>query len=123
MVINWNKIKSNCYIVCNNCLLTVEKTGVIFEAKFGYVTKYVESDFLPVFITTPNLTSSKGSESVFEASFLDSEKTIDKAWRSREYPSLEGASIGKSAEEVDLIESKHLEQSEKLLLEEIRGLK
>jgi len=122
MITNWKQKNSNCIICCNECLIKVEKSGVIYEAKYGRITKYFEPDFTPVFIQPPTLLSSKSDVSVFEASFLDSEETNDQAWRSREYPSLEGATIGKPVEQLEKEEAKRLEESEKFLLEHKRGV-
>lgn len=66
-----------------------------------YISDSVESDFIAVF---PNLSMSDGknrNETTFSAVDLPSEKVVDKAWRSREYPSLEGAQVGLLPEEVD----------------------
>jgi len=100
MVIDWAKKKSNLFITCNQCLIKIEKLGTVFEAKYGMISKTVEPDFSPVFIHTPSIVDSNNKETVFSACELSSDKTINKAWRSKEYPSLEGATIGKSIEEI-----------------------
>ena len=70
-----------------------------------------------MFNSAPILKDSKNNETVFSAVDLDSDKTNDQAWRSKVYPSLEGATVGKSVEQLEEEETKRLIESEKFLLE------
>lgn len=120
MIINWGKKKSSCKVICNKCLMKVDKTGEVFEAKYGSVTDTIEPDFTPVFIETPTFTTSKKGESVFSASDLESDETIDKAHRSKRWPSLEGSSVGKSFKHIEEESSERLIEVESNLLEHKR---
>lgn len=59
---------------------------------------------VPLFIQEPSLTNSKNDLSVYDFDKLPSDRTKDNAWRSKKYPSIEGATIGASLPEPDEIE-------------------
>jgi len=105
-------------IFCHNCATNYQRQpSIIYETKIGYIKAIPSKSDTPVLMIPINLKDSKNNETVFTAVNLDSEKTNDQAWRSRIYPSLEGASIGKPVEQLEKEEAKRLEQSEKFLLE------
>ena len=123
MVWIWRKKRSDNFTLCKDCLMKVDNDGLVFEAKYGVVVDSVEPDFSPVFIEPPTFISGKKSETVFSAVEVHSDKITDKAWRSKEYPSLEGASIGKNVTELDnsLSPITMLEEEKKVLLESKGG--
>lgn len=104
-------------LVCNSCLVDLQKPlGIIYEAKNGVISSKMSYDLVPIFLTPIGLKDSKGNETVFSAVNLESDETKDGAWRSKVFPSLEGATIGKSIEVVDDDETLRLEQVEKEIL-------
>jgi len=58
------------------------------------LTEVIPPKSIPVFIKPPSISPSRGDVTVFDVNKIRSDRTNDNAWRSKSYPSLEGASIG-----------------------------
>lgn len=99
----WSKKKSIVKIVCKDCLMKIEKSvGLVFESKFGFITNTKLEDFTPVLLSPPEFKEKKISPFDIDNKFWESDNTKDNVWRSKVYPSIEGATIGLSLEELDL---------------------
>ena len=94
-----------------------ELNGVIVEVKSVIVYDHIKPGLLPVIERPPNLRPAKGEISVFMAAEEKSApciKVVDKAWRSKNIPSLAGARVGACLEDD--------ERDRPLLLGEALGL-
>lgn len=65
------------------------------------LTDVIPPKSIPIFIPNPSFSPSKSNVTVFDVDKIKSDRETDNAWRSKRYPSLEGATVGKSLEEVD----------------------
>jgi len=113
-----SKKRSVSKVLCHSCVSNYQRLySVISETKIGFIKDKPNKTDKPIFLVIPNLKDSRNNETVFSACTLESEKVVDKAFRSREFPSLEGSTVGKSIEQMDKEETIRLEQVEKKLLE------
>jgi len=110
----WRKKTHTSNILCNSCLLDIEKIGLVYQAKFGRIAAKKLKDFVPVILTPPEFKDSKFSP--FDIFNIESDKTVDRAFISRSSPSLEGATIGKDLELLEEEETLRLEKVERKLL-------
>jgi len=108
-IVDWDKLKGRIdNLIHLSCLSKyVKSPHSITQSRWNVLlTDIVPPKSTPVFINNPSFKPTNNNISVFDTEKINSDQTTDNAWRSKSYPSLEGATIGKQniLEEIDMRE-------------------
>lgn len=109
-IVDWTKEGVNHHLLHLDCIGKWVKHPLSVTQ---YRMKVLISDVIPpkatpVIIQAPSFSPSRSNVTVFEPDKLCSDKTKDDAWRSKRFPSLDGATIG-SSDALEKIEARDRE--------------
>jgi len=125
-IVQWikNKGRKDSLIHINCIKKFVKEPLCVIQYRWSVIlTVTIPKNSIPIFIQAPSLSPSKNNISVFDEANIISDTTTDHAWRSKVYPSIEGASIGnKELIEETLHKEKLIQQNPVLFLSEQKEL-
>jgi hypothetical protein len=96
-IVDWTKEGVNSHLIHMGCVSKWKKhpLSVTQDRLKILLSEKIPPKCTPVIMTSPAFTPSRSNVTVFEPDKLHSDRETDNAWRSKRYPSLESATIGK----------------------------
>jgi len=95
-IIDWHKKGKIENLMHSSCVAKYVKHPLsVTQYRFHVLlTEVIPPKSVPLFVQSPSIKDARNGVTVFEPDKIDSSKTTDNAYRSKRYPSLEGATVG-----------------------------